>query len=73
MKEFLEIMRAVAAGGVRNDKTLVSGLMDRKVNDPVKRKLTEREQEILGLIAEGLSNAGIARRLSSRRAPSRER
>ena len=58
-----EVMRAVAAGEIRIDSTLVARLVSRpRPDDPLDR-LTRREREVLGLMAEGLSNAGIAARL----------
>jgi DNA-binding NarL/FixJ family response regulator len=64
MPDLVATMRAVAAGDIRIDTTLVAALFARKrIDDPVQR-LTARECEVLQLMAEGLSNAAIAARLS---------
>ncbi|MFC9972880.1 LuxR C-terminal-related transcriptional regulator [Spirillospora sp. NPDC127200] len=56
---FLDALRRVAAGGTALDPEVVSQLLLRRNNDPLGR-LTPREREVLGLMAEGRSNAGIA-------------
>ncbi|WP_067483036.1 response regulator [Actinomadura hibisca] len=56
---FLDALRRVAAGGTALDPEVVSQLLLRRHNDPLGR-LTPREREVLGLMAEGRSNAGIA-------------
>jgi DNA-binding NarL/FixJ family response regulator len=59
----VEALRRVAAGGVAVDPEAVSVLLAaRRPDDPVAR-LSEREREVLALIAEGLSNAGIGAEL----------
>ena len=61
--EFLGAAERVARGGSALDPQVVAGLVTgREEGDPVSR-LTEREQEVLALVAEGLTNTGIARRL----------
>jgi DNA-binding NarL/FixJ family response regulator len=61
--EFLGAAERVARGGSALDPHVVAGLVaGRDDGDPVSH-LTEREQEVLGLVAEGLTNTGIARRL----------
>jgi DNA-binding NarL/FixJ family response regulator len=61
--EFLETLERVCRGGSVVDPSLVQQLVAaRRVDDPLER-LTPREREVLGLMAEGFSNAGIARRL----------
>ncbi|OJF12784.1 response regulator transcription factor [Couchioplanes caeruleus] len=57
-------IRRVAAGDVVIDPEVVHQVMfRRRTVDPLER-LTAAEREVLGLVAEGLSNAAIARRLN---------
>ncbi|WP_433335728.1 response regulator [Spirillospora sp. CA-294931] len=56
---FLDALRRVASGGTALDPEVVSQLLLRRHSDPLER-LTPREREVLGLMAEGRSNAGIA-------------
>jgi DNA-binding NarL/FixJ family response regulator len=61
--KLVEDVRVVAAGGIRIDDALIRALVDRKrINDPV-QSLTDRERDILRLIAQGLSNTAIAKEL----------
>lgn len=60
MAELVQILRTVAAGGVRVDETLVAALITRpRVNDPL-AGLSRRELKVLTLMAKGLSNSAIA-------------
>ncbi len=57
--EFVDSVRRVAAGGTVLDPEVVATLMNRRREEPLDR-LTEREREVLALMAEGRSNAAIA-------------
>ncbi|KPI07448.1 two component transcriptional regulator, LuxR family [Actinobacteria bacterium OV450] len=60
VEEFIEAVKRVAAGGTALDPQVVSQLLLRRGGvDPLER-LTPREREVLALMAEGRSNAGIA-------------
>jgi DNA-binding NarL/FixJ family response regulator len=61
--EFIETLQRVVRGGSVVDPALVQELVaTRRANDPLDA-LSPREREVLALMAEGRSNAGIARRL----------
>jgi DNA-binding NarL/FixJ family response regulator len=61
--EFLETIERIAGGGSVIDPALVQELVAaRRVEDPLD-VLSSREREVLALMAEGRSNAGIARQL----------
>ena len=61
--EFLETLERVCRGGSVVDPSLVQELVAaRRADDPLDA-LTPREREVLALMAEGRSNAGIGRRL----------
>jgi DNA-binding NarL/FixJ family response regulator len=61
--DFLETLERIVKGGSVVDPGLVQQLVAaRRVHDPL-GELTSREREVLALMAEGRSNAGIARRL----------
>jgi DNA-binding NarL/FixJ family response regulator len=61
--EFMYTLRRIAAGGSVVDPALVQELVGaRRRHDPL-AALSEREREVLSLVAEGRSNAGVARRL----------
>ena len=57
--EFLDALRRVAAGGTALDPEVVAQLLVRRGGDPLD-DLTERERDVLALMAEGRSNAEIA-------------
>ena len=57
--EFVDGVRRVAAGGTVLDPEVVATVMARQREQPLER-LTPREREVLGLMAEGRSNAAIA-------------
>jgi DNA-binding NarL/FixJ family response regulator len=56
-------LRRLADGETVIDPTIVARLMRRRRRADPLDELSPREREVLGLIAEGLSNRGIARRL----------
>jgi DNA-binding NarL/FixJ family response regulator len=61
--DFVETLERIAGGGSVVDPALVQELVTaRRTDDPL-TDLTPREREVLGLMAEGRSNAGIARLL----------
>src|ERR687887_1321252 len=61
--DFLETLERVVKGGSAVDPALVQELVAaRRVEDPLD-VLSPREREVLALMAEGRSNAGIANRL----------
>jgi DNA-binding NarL/FixJ family response regulator len=63
LDEFLDAVDRVCRGGSVVDPSLVQELLAaRAVDDPLD-VLTPREREVLALMAEGRSNAGIGRRL----------
>jgi DNA-binding NarL/FixJ family response regulator len=61
--EFLGAAERVARGGSALDPLVVAGLVAGRGEGDAVGRLTEREQEVLSLVAEGLTNTGIARRL----------
>jgi DNA-binding NarL/FixJ family response regulator len=62
--EFMDALRRVARGGTALDPEVVAQLMSRsRVGDPL-ASLTPREREVLAAMAEGRTNAGIARLLT---------
>jgi DNA-binding NarL/FixJ family response regulator len=61
--DFLEAVRRVADGGTALDPDVVAQLFARRRRDGPLERLTPREREVLGLMAEGRSNTGIAEAL----------
>lgn len=60
---FLSAVRRVARGGRAIDPDVVDALLQARKHASALAELTDRERQILALMAEGLTNAGIARRL----------
>jgi DNA-binding NarL/FixJ family response regulator len=60
--DFVDAVRRVAEGGTALDPEVVAQLFSRGRHGPLEQ-LTPRELEVLGLMAEGRSNAGIAQAL----------
>ena len=70
--EFVDAVRQVGAGGTALDPEVVAQLLARsRRRDPL-APLTPREREVLGLMAEGRSNAAIAAALVVSRRRGRE-
>jgi DNA-binding NarL/FixJ family response regulator len=63
VEDFVAAVRRVAAGGSAVDAEVVRQLLGRTARSSELDRLTPREREVLSLMAEGLSNAGIAERL----------
>jgi DNA-binding NarL/FixJ family response regulator len=59
VREFIDAVRRVAGGGSAIDPEVVSQLLVRRRHRDLVGDLSEREQEVLHLMAEGRSNAAI--------------
>src|SRR2546421_11011509 len=63
LRTFTDAVRRVAEGGSALDPDVVTRLVGRRKRSGPLDSLTKRESEVLALIAEGLSNAGVAQEL----------
>ncbi|RSN66816.1 MULTISPECIES: LuxR C-terminal-related transcriptional regulator [Actinomadura] len=63
VKQFVEAVRRVADGGTALDPDVVAQLLTRHAREEPLQALTPREREVLGLMAEGRTNAAIAARM----------
>jgi DNA-binding NarL/FixJ family response regulator len=61
--DVVDALERIALGGSVIDPTLVQELFARRTRSDPLAELTARELEVLALVAEGRSNAGVARRL----------
>jgi DNA-binding NarL/FixJ family response regulator len=61
--QFVDALAAVASGGTVMDSEVVSKLLGSRARDEPIGRLSAREREVLGLMAEGRSNSAIAQRL----------
>ena len=62
--EFIDAVRRIAAGGTAIDPEVIGQLLGRRRGGDPLETLTPREGEVLGLMAEGLSNTAVARKLT---------
>ena len=63
LDDFLDAVARISRGGSVVDPALVQELIGARGVDDALEDLTRREREVLALMAEGYSNAGIGRRL----------
>ena len=63
VRTLVDAVRQVAAGGTVLDPKVVAVLMSQHARREPMGRLTAREREVLGLMAEGRSNAAIAQQL----------
>jgi DNA-binding NarL/FixJ family response regulator len=61
--QFVDAVRRVADGGTAMDPEVIARLLDRSSADGALGSLSPREREVLGMMAEGRSNAAIGQRL----------
>ncbi len=64
VEDFLEALHRVVAGGTAIDPEVVAQLLTRSRPDAGLDRLSPREREVLALMAEGLGNLAIAKRLT---------
>jgi DNA-binding NarL/FixJ family response regulator len=61
VRAFVDAVERVAAGGTALDREVVTELVQPRARAGALAELTPREEEVLGLMAEGRTNAAIAR------------
>ncbi|MGW1839733.1 response regulator transcription factor [Streptomyces sp. NPDC002067] len=61
--QFIGALERVAGGGTAMDPAVIAKLLTNSAPDRGLKRLTEREYSVLALMAEGLSNQAIGRRL----------
>jgi DNA-binding NarL/FixJ family response regulator len=62
-EQFTDALRTVARGGTIMDPEVVAKLLARRSSQPPVARLTDRERQVLALMAEGRSNHAIAAQL----------
>jgi DNA-binding NarL/FixJ family response regulator len=62
--DFVASLRCIAAGETVIDPDVVASMTERRRHDDHLKRLTDREREVLGLMAEGRSNQAIVEQLS---------
>ena len=63
IEEFADAIRRVACGGSVLDPEVVRWMLGQRRETSALSELTPREHEVLGLLAQGCSNAGVASRI----------
>jgi DNA-binding NarL/FixJ family response regulator len=63
LDDFVDTLRRIVGGGSAVDPILIRELIEARRKDDPLEELTPREREVLSLMAEGRSNAGIAHQL----------
>ncbi|MEU6403631.1 response regulator transcription factor [Streptomyces sp. NPDC046985] len=63
VRDFVDAVVRVAQGGTALDPEVVAQLLGRSRRQDVLARLTPREREVLGLMAEGRTNSAVARQL----------
>jgi DNA-binding NarL/FixJ family response regulator len=61
--QFVDAVRRVAAGGTAMDPEVIARLLTHNAGNGAVAALSPREREVLGLMAEGRSNAAVAQQL----------
>ncbi|MFD8598553.1 response regulator [Kitasatospora sp. NPDC059646] len=62
--QFVDAVRRVAAGGTAMDPDVIGRLLQHNAGSAPLQRLSPREREVLGLMAEGCSNSAIGARLT---------